>query len=326
MAILNISDLRTRAAAESNRCRAENLRLVLVYCGVIALLSLGSSGLNLVLDSQIGQTGGLDGLGMRAVLQTIQEILYYVNFFFGPFWTAGFLYAMLRLARGGNPRLGDLTEGYRRFGRVLGHMAFEFLVIFGLLIAAVNLAAVLFSFSSWGARFEELMLPVLGDPNLITPEGAVNIDLIPVEAMSLALMPMVVLTAVIFVPMYLYLALGFRMSMYLVMEQSIGGTRAHFESMRLMRGHKWQILKLELRYWWYYALGLAAGALAYLDQILPLLGIELALDPQILYFVAMGAYCLANLALSLWKKCEVDAAHILAYDAIAYPEQARAEC
>ena len=326
MAILNISDLRSRAAAESNRCREENRLLVLVYCVALAVLSLGSSGLNLLLDSQIGQTGGLDGMGLRAVLGTVEEILYYVNMLFGPFWSAGFLYAMLGMVRGGRPRLGDLTGGFRRFGRVLGHMAFQFLVLFGLLVASVNLAAILFSFSSWGAEFEALMLPVLEDPNLITPEGLVNVDLIPVEAMSAALMPMLVLTAVIFIPVYLYLSLGFRMSVYLVMDQPIGGAQAHFLSMRLMRGHKWQILKLDLRYWWYYLLGFAAAGVGYLDQILPMVGLNLPMDANALYFVTMGAYFLLSMGLSLWKKCEVDAAHILAYEAIACPENAAAEC
>lgn len=326
MAILNISDLRLRAAEQVRRNQGESRRLVLIYCGVIAALSLGSSALNLILDSQIGQTGGLDGMGLRAVLGTAEEVLYYINLLFGPFWSAGFLMAMLNMARGGTPRVQDLAAGFRRFGRILGHLAFESLVIITLMIASVNLAAILFSFSSWGAEFEALMLPVLEDPNLIAPDGTLNMALVPMEAMSAALIPMLFLVAVIFLPMYLYLTMGFRMSLYLVMERPIGGAQAHFLSMRLMRGHKWQLLKLDLRYWWYYVLGLAVGALAYLDQILPLVGVELPLNSEALYFLAMGAYCLASLGLSLWKKCEVDSAHILAYEAIAYPEQIGAEC
>ena len=125
MAILNISDLRSRAAAESNRCREENRLLVLVYCVALAVLSLGSSGLNLLLESRIGQTGGLGGLGMRSVLQTVQTILDFVNLFFSTFWSAGFLLAMLAMVRGTAPRVEMLTGGFRRFGRILGGLAFE---------------------------------------------------------------------------------------------------------------------------------------------------------------------------------------------------------
>ena len=82
MAILNPSALRARGAAAAEGCRWECRRLVLIYCGVIALLTLGTNGLHLLLDSHIGETGGLSGLGMRSVLQTVQELLVYINFFF----------------------------------------------------------------------------------------------------------------------------------------------------------------------------------------------------------------------------------------------------
>lgn len=321
MAILNISDLRSRAGAESKRCGPEGRLLVLVYCGVLAALSLGSNGLNLILDSKIGQTGGLDGMGMRAVLQTVQEILYYVNLFFGPFWSAGFLCAMLAMVRGGRPELRDLSAGCRRLGPILGHMAFGFLVGFGLMMAAANLAAVLFSASSWGAKYEAVLLPVLQDPNLITPEGGINVALIPVEELIMAAIPMLVLTGVIFVPAYLYLSMGFRMSMYLVVERPISGAQAHIESMRLMRGHKWQLLKLDLSYWWYYLLAFGASLVAHLDQLLPLMGVQLLPDSRLLFFIAKGLYWAATIALCLWKRCEVDAAHLLAYEAIAHPVQ-----
>ena len=87
MAILNQRQLRDRGAAMAAGCRAENRRLVLLYCGVIALLTLGSNGLHLYLDNHIGETGGLSGLGTRSVLQTVQELLTYLNFLFSPFWT-----------------------------------------------------------------------------------------------------------------------------------------------------------------------------------------------------------------------------------------------
>lgn len=321
MAILNISDLRARAAELSRHHRDTTARLVLLYCGVLALLSLGSSGLNLLLDSGIGQTGGLDGMGLRSVLQTVEEVLYYVNLLFGPFWTAGFLFAMLGMVRGREPELMDLTAGFRRFGRVLGHLAFDFLVLFTLVMAATNLAAVIFSFTDWGEEFAAMLQAVLEDPNLIAADGTLNADLIPMAELTRAMTPMLVITVLVFLPMYLYVSMCFRMSMYLVVERPISGVQAHFLSMRLMRGHKWQLLKLDLRYWWYYLLGFAATGVGYLDQLLPLAGVELPVDKTVQFFLFMGIYFVLNIALSLWKKCEVDTAHVLAYEAIAYPEQ-----
>ena len=171
MAILNTRELKARGAAVAGQFRRETGKLVAVYCGVIALLSLGSNGLNLYLDSQIGSTGGLGGLGMRSILQTIQEVLTYVNLFFGPFWSAGFLFSMLDMVRGTAPRLEDLTEGFRRFGRILGAVAFEFLTVVLLMMSAVNLAGVVFSLSPMGMEFAQELAPILEDPAIIGADG-----------------------------------------------------------------------------------------------------------------------------------------------------------
>lgn len=319
---LNTRQLQRRGAELAREHQRECRRLVLLYCGVLAAISLGSNGLNLLLDSQMDSTGGLGGLGLRSVLQTGQEILGFVNLFFGPFWSAGFLTAMLRLSRGEAPTLGDLAGGFRRPGRMLGFLAFEFLTVVMLIMASTNLAGLVFSFSPLGQRFAELMGPVLNDPKLITPEGAVNLELVPVEALEMAALPMSIILAVIFLPLYIWLTYGFRMALYLLMDQPMGGVRAHFESLRLMRGRKWQLFKLDLRFWWYHALGLLILGVGYLDMALQLLGLPAPLGPTQMFFLTLAAYCGLQLLLFLWKKCPVDAAYALAFRQITQPEAA----
>ena len=319
MAILNPSALRARGAAAAQSCRGECRRLVLIYCGVIVLLTLGSNGLHLMLDSHIGETGGLSGLGMRSVLQTVQELLVYINFFFSPFWTAGFLYAMISLVRGHAPGAGDLLEGFRRFGGVLAHMAVQFLGIVALVMAVANVAAVIFTFTPMSAEFVEKMGPLLNDPAILTAEGVLDLSKIPMDTMMSAMRPMLILTCVLLVPVYIWLTYFFRMSLYLVMEGSTGGVRAYFESMRLMRGHKWQMFRLDLSFWWYHALGLLISMVGYLDTILNALEIPLPMGETGMFFLTLGAYCVLQTGLYLWKKCQVDAAYVLAYQAIAEP-------
>ena len=325
MAILKTRELKRRGAAVAGGYRREALPLVLVYCGVIAVLSLGSNGLNLYLESQIGQTGGLGGLGLRSILQTIQQILNYVNMFFTPFWNAGFLLAMLGMVRGDAPRVGCLTGGFRRFGRILVAQVFEIMTVIALLVAGVNLASILFVLTPKGQEFAGIIEPLMADPNFITAEGVVNLDLLPVEELSRTLLPMVVITAVILVPVFIWLGYGFRMATYLMMERTIGGIQAHFESLRLMRGHKWQIFKLDLSLWWYYLLGMVIGAVGYLDVILGLMGVAVPVDPMVMFFGTLAAYCVLQTLLYLWKKCDVDAAYVLAYEQIAYPEPVEVE-
>lgn len=325
MAILNTRELKARGAAAAGQFRRETVRLVVVYCGVIALLSLGSNGLNLYLDSQIGQTGGLSGLGMRSILQTIQQALSYVNMFFGPFWSAGFLLAMLGMVRGGEPRLDHLTGGFRRFGRILGGLAFELLLVIALSMAAINLASIVFALTPSGQEFAAMLEPLMADPNFLTPEGIINPELMPLEELFGAVKPMLAITLVILAPVFLWLAYGFRMVTYLLVERPISGVRAHFESLRLMRGHKWQLLKLDLRFWWYHLLGAVIAAVGYLDVILGMLGIQVGVDPMVMFFGTLGAYYVLTMALCLWKKCEVDAAYVLAFEQIAYPEPVEIE-
>lgn len=316
----NIRELKARAAALAAENRSAVRRLVLLYCGVVAALTLGSSGLNLYLDSQIGGTGGLTGLGTRSVLQTIQELLSYVNMYFGPFWSAGFLAAMIGMVRGRAPENRDLTEGFRRFFRILGHLAFRFLVVVLLGTVSMNLGAVLFIASPLGSGFTEAMEPILTDPNLFLADGSINMDLIPQDLLIRSGLPLTLIILAVFCLLYLYLGYHFRLSMYLVMDRPIGAVAAHFLSVRLMRGHKWQMLKMDLSYWWYYLLMLVIGVVGYLDVILSLLGLPLPMDPTVMFFLTLGAYCVLNMGLSLWQKARVDASYVLAYEHIANPE------
>ena len=324
MATFDTRTLRRQGADLANENRPAAKRLVLIYSGALALLTLGINGLYLVLDKQIGGTGGLDGMGLRSVLQTIEEVLTYVNIFFGPFWAAGFLWAMMSMVRGRTPRPVHLMAGFRCFGRVLAYLAFQFLIVVALLAAAVNVASVIFAFTPMGTEFAELMAPVLNDPNLITASGAVDLELLPVGALTVAVIPMVILTLVLFLPLYIWLSYGFRLALYLVLDGSTG-VQSYFKSMRLMRGHKWQMLKLDLGFWWYYALLGLAVVVGYLDLILELLGISVPIDATVMYFVTMGAYCLLQIAITLWKKCPVDATYALAYEAIITPDPTLAE-
>ena len=323
MAILNPSGLRNRGAAAVERCRGECLRLVLIYCGVTALLNLGSNGLHLYLDSHIVGTGGLSGLGMRSVLQTVQELLVYINFFFTPFWTAGFLYAMMNLVRGQAPGSADLLAGFRRFGRVLAHTAFHVMILMVLVMAAANAAAVIFSFTPLSGDFVEQMGPLMNDPAVFTPEGILDLSKVPMETILAAMWPMLAITAAILLPVYIWLSYGFRLSLYLVMDQPISGARAYMESMRLMRGHKRELFRLDLHFWWYHALGLLIALVGYLDTILTTLGISLPMDSTVMFFLTLGGYFVLQTGLFLWKKCEVDSTYVLAYEAIIRSDPAQ---
>lgn len=319
MAIIDTKLLPRQGTALTQGQRVQCRKLVLLYCGVIAALSLGSNGLHLLLDDQIGTTGGLDGVGLRSVLQTIQEVLGYINMFFTPFWSAGFLYAMVNMVRGESPKGTDLLEGFRRFGRILMSTLYEAALTISLAVSTFFLAMLIFGFTPMADEFTELMTPVLSDPNLYLADGTFNTALIPAEAITTGSIPLICIWMVLLFTVCVYMSYCFRMAPYLMMERKIGGVAALFESRRLMRGHKWQMLKLDLRFWWYHGLGMVVSVVCYLDVILALLGVPVPFGEMTMYFLTLGAYCVLLTALYLWKKCDVDAAYVLAYEAIAHP-------
>ena len=55
-------------------------------------------------------------------------------------------------------------------------------------------------------------------------------------------------------------------------------------------------------------------------MILSLAGIPLPMDETGMFFGTIAAYCVLITALSLWKKAQVEASYVLAYEAIAHPE------
>ena len=318
---LNIRELRDRAAGLAAQNREPLKKLLLIYCGVICALTLGVPALDLFLSDQIGTTGGLAGMRLRTVLQTIREILNLVNQFFGYFWSAGFVIAMMAMVLGREPQTRDLTGGFRRFFRVLGHIAFEFLFVVILMAAAVNLAAMLFSMSPQGGALVRELTAITSNPNLLTPEGLLNVDLIPMDLLAAITLPMLTITMVIFLPVYIWLSYGFRLSLYLLLDGTAPSAfHSRFLSLRLMRGHKWSMVKLDLSFWWYYLLVTVITAVGYLDVILSLAGIPLPMEETVMFFATIAAYCVLITALSLWKKAQVEASYVLAYEAIAHPE------
>lgn len=322
MAFLDPKILKAQAKERLQESRSDTRTLILIYCGVIAGLTLASSGLQMYLNSQISATGGLSGMGLRSILQTIQSILSYINTFFGPFWQAGFLFAMIGIARGTHPGPKSLTEGFRRFGRILLYTLDVMLITSMVAVACIYAGSLLFSFSPWGTEFADAMGPVLTDPNLFAADGTVNLELIPTDVLMTAVPRIILLFLVVFVPVYVFLTYSLRMGTYLMMEGGrIGAMGAMILSFRMMKGHRFQMFKLDLSYWWYHGLLFLATIVAYLDVILEYANIQTGIDTNVMFFLTLIAYCVMDLAISLWKKCEVDTTYVLAYEAIAHPEK-----
>lgn len=282
-------------------------QLVLIHTGVVVLLSLFSSGLNLYLDDQIGATGGLSGLGLRSVLQTIQTIAQYAITLFSPFWSAGFLAAALAWADGKTATGKTLLSGFRRFSSILNLQILRSLLYLALCLATGYIAGLLFTMTPYAAPLLALLEPAV-------TSGILDLTLIDSAALLQAYTPFLLLWLVILIPVALFFFYSLRLSLYLIVDHPrMGAMRAMAASVQAMRGQKKQMLRLDLSYLWYYILEAALLIVCYLDLILPLMGITLPANPTVLFFVFLGLYGVLQLCLHLWKKPEVDTTYALVY-------------
>ena len=75
---MNIRDRRSihHAAGQAlTDAKGDLKQIVLIYLGIITVLSLAASGLSVLLSDRIAETGGLRNMGLRSALSTIQTLL-----------------------------------------------------------------------------------------------------------------------------------------------------------------------------------------------------------------------------------------------------------
>lgn len=317
MADLNPKQLKNAARQRLSQRQYDPRKLVLIHTGLIVVLNLVVSGLNLYLNQQIGTTGGLGGLGLRSILQTVQTLLGYFSTFFTPFWAAGFLYAMIRVARGQESGPSDLLRGFRRFGRIMSHTLWQILIISTACIAMMYVVCNLFLCTPMAKPFLELIEPMLQNPEILLPDGTLNLELVNVDSLMPAMIPLFIMYAVALIPFLIFLNCQFRMSLFLLIESiERGALGSFFVSVKLMKGHKWQMFKLDLSFWWYYLAETVLSLVLYLDVLLPMFGVVLPIDPTIAFFLAIILYGALELGFHYWKKAEVDTTYATAYEAI----------
>ena len=317
MAVLNPQELKDAASRRISDASFDPRKLILIHTGVIVALNLVVSGLNLYLNQQIGTTGGLGGLGLRSMLQTAQTVLSYFSTLFTPFWAAGLLYAMLSVARGQNPGPNALMRGFHRFGSILSYALWEMFLFLFLCMALCYVLTYLYLLTPLASEFLVYMEELMSSPSLFLADGTVNLDLIPLDTLYPMILPLLVIYGVAAASAVAYLSYHFRLGTFLLIEGiPRGAFGAFLVSAKLMKGHKRQMLKLDLSFWWYYLLEGLLMAVLYLDVILDLAGFTLPVNSTAAFFVTIVLYGALQLALHWFVKAQVDVTYAGAYEAI----------
>lgn len=284
-------------------------KLVALHTAVILVISLLTLVVDLVLERQIGNTGGLSGVGTRSVLETVRTVLQYAQLIALPFWQVGWIYATLKIARGEDAEKKDLLEGFRKFFPFLRLTVLKSLIFTGLALGAVYVAAWIITMFPFANSTLDL-----ADPNL-TAEALI-------AAVEPLIVPAAVLSGILALGLCLPFFYRFRMAEYCLLEDPKAGARAALRrSGMLMRGNKRKLLQLDVSFWWFWLMAVAVSVLGWADVLLPWMGIELPWTAEVSCFIAYLLAAAVQLALYYFCKPYLDVTYAHAYLALLPKEE-----
>ena len=317
-----ISDRRSlrQQAADALRFAPNAGKLVLLFAGVTAGLALAAGIVTTILDSQIAGTGGLGGLQLRSTLSTIQALLNIAILVILPFWNLGYTSVTLKLGRGQPTQEKDLLDGFRRFGPALRLMLLRQVVYFAIGFAAMQVAGFVFAMSPWAASFYQLMEGQ--DPMNV----ATTMDEASLVVLYSSMIPYFIITGVLYLLALIPVTYRLRMAeLQLMSEPRCGAVMAALLSNRMMKGNCFALFRLDLQFWWYYLANILLMLVCYGDMLLPLLGIDLPMDPTVSFFL-FYVVSQAGQILLFWRyRNQVDCTYVAAFDrlraALAQPPQ-----
>ena len=231
-------------------------------------------------------------MGVRSVLSTAQMMLSIISMTLMPFWELGFVFAALKLSRRQNAEPQDLLQGFRRFGPALRLSLLQALLYLALAILCINIASFVFVLTPFAAPLAQVM----GDISVTMPDMNAVMNSLLSAMVPFYCIFLVILGAIAIPVMY-----RFRLAQYLIVDDPrIGALAALGTSHRLMRHNRWAMFRLDLSFWWYYALQLLCVLLAYGDMLAEAFGIALPFSSTATFFISFAVNCAAQLLLA-WR-------------------------
>lgn len=312
---MNISDRRgLKLAARQAIAQAsyDPKKLILIHTGASALISLVLALVDFLLEQQIGGTGGLSGVGTRAILETAQMVLMIGQVAALLFWQIGYVYASLQISKGEAVSPGSLLQGFRRFGAVL-HLRIKLAFWYvGMMFLCGFVASQIFAWTPWATPMKEALL--VGTEEAIY--AATESCILPIVLIFL------VIVAILFVPGFYRL----RMAEHVLMDNPKSGATAAFYNSRILMGkNRWKLFRLDLSFWWFFALEMLISVIAYGDVILPMMGVALPWSSTVSYYVFLVLCYVGQLALYWWRGNEVQVSYAMAYRSLLPQKQEAVE-
>ena len=319
MTVPAFQDLRSRTRRSLGLAQ-DPKRVIFIHTGITLLFTLLLAAVNYLLEQQIEGTGGLGGIGTRAILETAQTVLQLVQSIVLPFWQIGYLYYTLKVAQNDDMHTYALTEGFRRFNVILRLKLLIAGILFIVMMISSYAATSLFMFTPWSDPLVEALMPMMTDPEAMMDPNAMT-ELYTSLPMS-SIIPLMVLFVACFIAAFVFVFYRIRMAeLWLLDHPGRGAFAAIINSFKLMNRNCIATFKIDLRFWWFFGLEMLITLLLYADMLLTALGITLPFDANVAYLVSLGAYLIAQLALYVWKQNEVSVTYAHLYGALKPTEE-----
>ena len=314
----NLREIKNRSEERLSQSASQQ-KIVMIYAALTLGLMLLVTVTNYVLGLQMDNFGGLSNLGKRTMLSSVQSMLPVVQSLVIMCLDLGYLAAMLRIARGMYTSPQTLRLGFDRFWLLLRCGIFKGLIMTGVTFVSMYLGIMIFVLTPFSKAAVEIIAPIISQISLLNTE--IVIDDVTYGLLMEAMLPAFGICGVLLLilggPMYY----NFRMVNYIIIDKpSIGAMMALRESKKMMKGHRLQLLKLDLSFWWYYLATGVAMVICYGDILLPMLGLELPVPEVVSFFGFYVLYLAASFGVHFFLRNRVEVCYGLAYDAVK-PEE-----
>ena len=304
--------------------RCDHKKLVLIYSASALGLTLLVTILDFILSEQIGNTGGLSGMGLRSILSTAQVFLRVLQMIAIPFWEMGYFYCVLRMARREICEPVELLQGFRKFAPIFRWYLLRTFLYLAAAIVCFFLSNQIFALTPLSLPLQELMQPYTEE---FYATGMVPVlDEATMSTMMEAYIPMLIIFGILYLLAIVPITYLFRLSGFALLDLPKRGARiALRNSFRMMRGNCLAFFRLDLSFWWYYGLQALLSVVAYGDVLLPLLGISLPWSSSVSFFLFYLLFMAGQFALDLLIRNRVEVTYALAYDSLHEPIKPEAE-
>ncbi len=295
-------------------------KLTLFHGAVIVGLSLLLSLISIAINAGIADTSGLGGIQNRNLLQTVMAMLNMAYSIAQPFWVVGLTFAFICIVRNRYADRQTLLRGFYRLGPVLRLNLLKYGLYLLLAFPCAYIASSLAM--SISSDLIVLLKPIVAEmadnPNA---DVYAMIEQLPTGEFLRAMAPLLIVFTVLYVAVIAYLNYRLYCAGYLIVDDPrMGAIAAMKESFRLTKGNCISLFLLDLSFWWYHALTIVAALVAFANELLPYMGIELPISHEWSTVICYCIYGAIILALDYTVRPQVEATYALVYDALRNPQ------